>query len=246
MNNLVYVILLLVVLLMLIASVRARILQLRGIDAYSRLPFIVGEAVESDKGVHMSFGGSAVRDSTTLSAFASAEVLYHLAERAALSDKPVLVTLSDPVTLALGQDTLRRAYKAREMIRKYNSDMVRWYPQGSRSLAFAAGAGAALVDQDASLNVLLGGFGPEMMLLAESAVRHNGMIFAQSDHVDGQAIAYVVSETPLIGEELYVGEAYLGQGRLAIGAVFAQDVVRYLIIIIIIGLAILSLAGTTF
>src|SRR3954470_14281261 len=130
MGILVYVIILLVLVITVIAAVRARNVPLRRIAAYNAMPLMVGEAVESDKTVHVSFGSSAVRDTTTVSAVATAEVLYHLAERAAVADRAPLVTLSDPVTLALGQDTLRRAYKARDAQKKYRSTMVRWYPQG--------------------------------------------------------------------------------------------------------------------
>jgi hypothetical protein len=207
---------------------------------------LVGEAVESDKAVHVSFGSSAIRDSTTLAALATAEILYLVAERSALADKPTVVTLSDPVTLALGQDTLRRAYKARGKLAKYRSTLVRWYPQGPQSLAFAAGAGETILDEDASLNVLLGRFGPEMMLTAENAIRYNRLLIAQSDQIDGQAVAYAVSETPLIGEELYAGGAYLSESPLQIGGVLAQDVLRYIVIATIIGLAILSIVGTNF
>jgi hypothetical protein len=246
MNVLVYVIVLFVILIMVVAAARWRIFQFRPIAAYSALPMLVGEAVESDKTVHVSFGSSAVRDSTTLTALATAEILYHVAERSSLADKPSVVTVSDPITLGLGQDTLRRAYKARGRLAKYRSTMARWYPQGPQSLAFAAGAGETILDEDASLNVMVGRFGPEMMLAAENAIRYNRLLITQSDQVEGQAVAYAVSETPLIGEELYVGGAYLSESPLQIGGVLAQDVLRYIVIATIIGLAILSIAGTNF
>ena len=246
MNVLVYVIVLFAVLVTVIAAARSRIFQLRRIAAYHAMPLLVGEAVETGKAVHVSFGGSGVRDTTTISALATAEILYYLAERAALSDRPTVVTLSDPVTLGLAQDTLRRAYKTRDALRKYRSRLARWYPQGPLSLAFAAGAGEAILDEAVSVNVLLGRFGPEMMLVAENAIRYDRAVIAQSDQIEGQAVAYAVSDVPLIGEELYAGSAYLGRTASQIGGVVAQDVLRYIVIATIIGLAILSLTGANF
>jgi hypothetical protein len=124
--------------------------------------------------------------------------------------------------------------------------MAQWYPQGPSSFAFAAGAGAEILDADASLNVLIGRYGAEMMLLAENAVRYDRTVVGQSDQVIGQAVAYAVSDTPLIGEELYVGGAYLARTPLHVGGVFAQDLLRFLVITVIIGLAILALVGTSF
>ncbi len=246
MSTLVYVTILFALLLTIIFAVWASRLggvPLRTIAAYTRIPLAAGEAVESGKVVHLSFGSSAVRDSTTLSALAASAILYHFAERAALGDRQSMVTMSDPVTLGLGQDTLRRAYKSQGVLGKYQTTMARWYPQGPLSLAFAAGVGTAMADEGIATNVLLSRFGPELMLIGESAVRNNQSIIAQSDQISGQAVAYVIADMPLIGEELYVGEAYLGRSSLALGGVIAQDILRYLVIVIIIGMAILAFVG---
>lgn len=229
----VYLAVLLGVLFTLIAALRSRTIQLRTIPAYQSLPRALDATVETGKALHFSLGGSAVRDESTLSALAGAEVLYHVAERAAISDAPTLVTLSDPVTLGLAQDVLRQAYKARNRLDKYRPTSAEWYPQGPSSLAFAAGAGTALLDASVMTNVLVGRFGPELALLAENALRTNQTIIAQSDQIEGQAVAYAITPTPLIGEELYVGGAYLSDSRVARGGAAALDVLRYLTVILI-------------
>ena len=246
MNILVYVVVLIAFVIAALAATRARSIALRDLPAYVAMPMVVGEAVETGRSVHMSFGSSAIRDTSTLSAIASAEVLYYLAERSALSDRPTLVTVSDPVTLGLGQDTMRRAYKARGVLNKYSPTKSRWYPEGRMSLAFAAGAGAAMLDENAASNITLGRFGPELMLIAENAVRYDRRVLAQSDQIDGQAVAFAVSEVPLIGEELYTGAAYLSQTPFNIGTVVAQDVLRYLVVAFIIGLFFLAIFGMGF
>ncbi|MHB8625899.1 MAG: DUF6754 domain-containing protein [Aggregatilineales bacterium] len=229
----VYLALLIGALFTLIAAVRARAIQLRTIPAYQSLPRALDATVETGKALHVSLGASAVRQESTLSALAGAEVLYHVAERAAISDASTLVTLSDPVTLGLAQDALRRAYRTRNRLDKYRPISVHWYPQGPSSLAFAAGAGAVLLDESVTTNVLLGRFGPELALLAENALRTNQTIVAQSDQIEGQAVAYAITPTPLIGEELYVGGAYLSSSPLARGGVVALDVLRYLTVTLI-------------
>src|SRR5260221_10743370 len=227
MDILVYVILLLALVVTIVGATlasRSRFVQLRRIGAYNAMPLTVGEAVESEKTVHVSFGSSAIRDTSTIAAIATADILYYLAERAALADKGVLVTLSDPVTLALGQDVLRRAYKARDALRKYRTTMVRWYPQGPLSLAFAAGVGAAILDEDVSTNILTGRYGPELMLLTENAIRYEKYVIAQSDQLDGQAVSHPRSNFPLIGEELYTAGAYPGGRPLQLGGGFSPGV----------------------
>lgn len=240
-----YAIILFAFLITVIGAVRFRNAPLRRIDAYNGMVLSVSQAVESGRAMHLSFGSSAVRDASTLAAVATAEILYALSLRASLGDKPPFVTLSDPITLGLSQDILRKAYRARGRLAFYRGAQSRWYPPG---MAFAAGAGTAVLTGDASTNILTGNYGAELMLLAENALRYNRYVVAQSsnDRLDGQAVAYAVSDAPLIGEELYASAAYLSQTPVAVGGVVAQDVLRILVVLALIGLAILSFLGAKF
>jgi hypothetical protein len=221
-----------------VRTARARTPALRAIPAYDALPGAAGEAVEADRPIHVSLGASAVREDSTLSALASAEILYFMAERAAIGDRPTLATVSDPLTLAVAQDALRQAYKARGMGSKFRPSLARWYPQGQLSLVFAAGVGAATRDEQILANILVGKLGPELALLAENAVRGDRQIIAQSDRIEGQAVAYVISDTPLIGEELYASTAYLSKRPIGVGGVVAMDILRYLTILAILLVAV--------
>ena len=102
-----------------------------------------------------------------------------------------------------------------------------------RSLAFAAGAAAHSADIDAASSVLLGRFGTELAFFGENAVRHDQVFVAHSDNPSGQAVAYAQSETPLLGEELYAGPAYLSRRPLHLGTAVAMDVLRWTVIMAI-------------
>lgn len=207
--------------------------RLRRIPAYDAMPEIAADAVESGHRVHFSLGSSAVGEQSTISALTSSEVVYQLADRLAISPHPPLVTLSHPATLPLAQDTLRRAYEARLRAEAFRTTQAAWYPLGMRSLAFAAGAAAHSADIDAASSVLLGRFGTELAFFGENAVRHDQIFVAHSDNPSGQAVAYAQSETPLLGEELYAGPAYLSRRPLHLGTAVAMDVLRWTVIMAI-------------
>ncbi len=239
----VYVIILLTLVVIVVAAARSKNIVLRRIGAFSNMQLTVSEAVESGRAVHVSLGGAALHDRSSITAIAASEIAYHLIVRSAPGDKASFITLSDPVTLALAQDRLMRAYKIRNLMARYSSSLGRWYPSGPLSLAFAAGAGLAMLDEDASTNVLMGQFGPEMMLIAENALRADRFLIAHSDLISGQAIAYAVSDAPLIGEEMYAGAAYMERTPMNVGSVMAQDAFRYLIVAGLIVLAVLAFLG---
>lgn len=219
-------------------------LALRRIPAYQAMPVAVGEAVESERPIHISFGSSGLGMDSTISALAVADLLYPLAERAAIATQNPVVTMSDPTALGLAHGTLRRAYERRRNLAAYRSVAARWYPQGPRSLAFAAGVGGALPDEDANLSVVGGRFGPEIAFIGEAATRYDQLFFGQSDQLDGQAVAWVMSERPLIGEELYVAGAYLPRrpSALHLSQLIAMEGLRLLVVVAILAVAVVSFA----
>jgi hypothetical protein len=203
----------------------------RPIPVYTILPELAADAVESSYRIHFSMGGSALGEASTISALASAEIIYRLAERLAISYQTPLITMGSTLTLPLAQDTLRRAFEYRQNMATYRSTAAAWYPQGTRSLAFAAGVAALSADYDAHSNILLGRFGYEAALIGESALRYDQRLIMHSDLVEGQALAYAQADHMLLGEELYVGPAYLNGTALERGGVFALDVLRWLVIL---------------
>ena len=223
-------------------------LSLRRIRAYQAMPVAISEAVESERPIHVSLGGSGLGAESTISALAAADLLYPLAERAAIASQMPIISLSDPTALGLAQGTLRRAYERRRNLAAYRATAARWYPQGPRSLAFAAGVAGAMADEDVSVSVVAGRFGPEIGFIGEMAMRYDQLFFGQSDQLDGQAVAWVMAERPLIGEELYVAGAYLPEhpSALHLSQVLAMEGLRLLAIGGILVAALLALAAALF
>jgi hypothetical protein len=205
--------------------------RMRPIPAYEWLPALAADAVESNKSVHFSMGHSALGETSTIAALASAEIIYRMSERLAINYQTPLITLSSTMTLPLAQDTLRRAFQYRANMSYYRSSAAIWYPQGPRSLAFAAGVASLIADTQADSSILLGRFGYEMAYIGESALRFDQTIVAHSDLPEGQAIAYAQADQALIGEELYVGPAYMNGSALERGGALAMDALRWLVIL---------------
>lgn len=210
-------------------------LDLRYIRGYDLMPYAIDESVESGRPMHFSFGASAVGGETTPAALAAAGLMYYLIRRLSFERNLPLITLSDPITLALGSDTLRRAYMARDNLEAYRWNTTTWYPQGERSLAFGAGAAAHSANMDVSSHVLLGAFGLEIAYLLESGRRRGQRLIANSTQLEGQAVAYVMADEKIIGEEIFVGDAYLNPSDvLSLSSLIAQDTLRWVVIILII------------
>jgi hypothetical protein len=140
-----------------------------------------------------------------------------------------VLTVSDPSALPLGYGTLRRAFAERP--ERLRASSVRWYPAGDRSLAFAAALTGTLGTDRVSGNVLVGSFGPEIALVLEAAARRRQSSVAGSADLIGQAVGYAMSDYSLIGEEMFVAGAYLGDSAAQRGSIVTLDVLRWLLIL---------------
>ncbi len=202
-------------------------MRLRRIPAYEALPLLTADAVESNHRLHFSLGQSALVGESTVSALVGAELFYRLAARLAVAEQTPTLSLAHPLTLPLAQDTLRRAYEHRQHLEKWRSRLAAWYPEG---IAFAAGVASLSADRHDHSLVLLGRYREELALLGEGALRHDQRMIAHSDWVEGQAVAFAQAAHVLLGEELYVGSAYLGGNALERGGVLALETLRWLVI----------------
>lgn len=219
---------------------RRKPLTLRTVAGYQAMPLVIDEAIESNRRVHLSPGSAAIGQPSTLVALAALTLIYEITKRQAFTRSTPFVTVSDPITLAAAQDAVRRGYHAGgNLDTYYYSNSVMWLPQGERSLAFGAGAATLTRTYNIPANIAIGSFGTELAFIGEASTRYDTFFIGHSTQLEGQAIAFAQSDAPLIGEEIFVGDAYFDSSNaLAVGRLIALDVLRWAIIIAIIMVAV--------
>lgn len=213
----------------------------REIPAFDRLQDAIGRAVEDGSRLHLSLGRGGLVSPQNASALAGLSALRCLANLTASSDKPPIATSGDAGLAMLSQETLYSAHLA-------SLSGMAFDPSGGRltgltAFSYAAGALPVLSDENVSANILLGNFGPEAGLLSEAAERQDMFVLAASDSLPAQAILYASAADPLIGEELFAAGAYLNAGPLHKSSLVVQDLLRWLVIVILLVGFVLKLAG---
>jgi hypothetical protein len=216
----------------------------RKIEAYERLNRAVGLAVEGGTRLHVSIGRGNLFTARGGSALAGLAMLRRLSERTSLSDHPPVVTSGDASLAILSQDTLQAGYRAAGAEDQYRFTTGRL--TGLTPFAFAAGTIPIMRDEKVSANVIIGDLGPEAALLADAADTENADLIAASDNLAAQSVLYASSQEPLIGEELFAAGAYLGAGKSHEASLQVQDLLRWLIILAILGGAVLKFLGIGF
>ena len=213
----------------------------REIPAYTRLKRAIGISVEDGTRLHVSLGRGGLQTPRGAPALAGLAMLRHLTEQTSVSDKPPVVTSGTGDLAILSRDTLQAGYKAAVAEELYNPATGRL--TGLTPYSYVAGAIPVIRDEDVSANVIIGHFGPEVALLTDAADRANSLAVAAADDPSAQAVLYASVDDPLIGEELFAAGAYANAGIAHQASLQVQDILRWTVILILLGGSALKLVG---
>ncbi len=235
-------------------------ISLRPIGAYDTLKRLLAQAAETGRPVHLSVGIGGIGDRSTADTTAGLYILDYIAERAAISASPPIVTLANPTALPVAQDLLRRAYRRHGYPEEYNPARARFiapdplaytgatpnpavYAAGQNdAFPYAAGTMRLLSQQPLIANVMVGLFGNEFLLLAETGAQRGLNQIGGTSATDVLPFVYTSVSNPLIGEEIYAGGAYLADRPAHISSLFAQDIMRWgLVGLMVVGIVLKSL-----
>jgi hypothetical protein len=214
-----------------------RSLWIRPLPACASLSNQVGEAIESGRQLHVGLGQGSLVGEANPASVAASHILDHLAKDGSASGTPPLTTVGDGTLLPLAQDSLRQAHAAAGRLNDYRPAMAQFLAADSDPFAYAGGIAAILQQGETSSNLLVGRFGPELAIPAEIAARKNMVQVIGTDDPSALAVATAVTDDVLIGEELFAASAYLEDSPSQVASLHVQDILRWLIIIVMIILA---------
>lgn len=215
--------------------------HLREIPAFARLRRSIGLAVEAGMRLHIALGNGGIQGLRGAPGLIGLSVIQRVSRSAAISDRPPTASSGEAVLTILSQDALRSGY--REASSEYQFDPTTGQISGLTPYSFAAGAMPTVYDEHVSVNLMLGSFDSEVALISEAAERTESLTIGGSENLNAQAILFASSKELLIGEELFAAGAYLQTGKMHIASLFAQDVLRWVILAVILIGAGLTLLG---
>jgi hypothetical protein len=213
----------------------------REINAFKFIRRSVSMVVEDGSRLHVSLGRGSLLTPFGAAALAGLAMLRRLAEITSTSDRPPFATSGDAVINLLAQETLRTAQESIQREKPF--DFTQGRMTGMTPFSYAAGAMPYIHDDDVSTNVLIGNYGVEIALLTEASEREGAAVIAASDNLPAQAALYAATPGSLIGEELFAAGAYNQGSNFHIASLVIQDILRWIIIIVIFAGIILKLLG---
>jgi hypothetical protein len=216
--------------------------QIRPLPAFQDLWDETGVAAESGGAIHIALGSGGLSGEDAVTSLAGLQVLEALADAAVSYSTPPIVTVGDPTLLPLAQDILRRAYERNGLAQLYDPASVRFVAPSP--VAYAAGAAHVVATEGITASTMYGAFGAEVSLITDAGARRDLPQLAAAAAPHALGALYPAIDRLAVGEELYAAGAQMtGERRYLVGLV-AQDVLRVILVLVILGAAGLALLSS--
>jgi len=213
-------------------------LFIRKIAGLEAIDEAIGRSTEMDRPVYFIHGSGLVSD---LSAIASVNILSHIAYRTAEHDSRIHVMNQDPIVTAVSQEVVQQAFTEAGRPDAYNPDDVSL--TAYEQFAFVAAVSGMMVRQQPGAIFILGYFGAESLLLAETGSSTGAIQVAGTDAYTQLPFFITTCDYTLMGEELYAASAYLSREPRLLGSLRGQDVGKaFIMVALLIGTILLTAA----
>jgi len=203
----------------------------RVIPAFDRLSHAVQRAIERGRALHLALGRGALWSSTATDSLAGVEALRSIAEHLSLVGQMPLVTTGDATLQLLAEDSVHRIGCRNKAGFSQAKPDVRWLT--ATPAAYAAGVMDILKDDTVEANAMIGFFGTEYLLMGEPGAQRAAVQVGGASEPTVLPFVLATSRAALLGEELYAVGAYLAHNPWHAGSLWAQDVVRWLIVLLV-------------
>ncbi len=214
---------------------------LRPLTSYQGLSGQVGRAIESGRQLHLTLGQASLVGNASPTSLSATAVLDHLAKDGCANGTPPLVTVGEGTLLPLAQASLQNALAEARRSGDFDLSLTQFVAHDTDPFAYGAGVAALLQQQQVASNIMVGRFGPELILMAEAANRQQIEQVIGTDDPTALAIATAVTDDVLIGEELFATSAYLQGSPSQLASLQLQDILRWVVVLFVLGTAVFQL-----
>ena len=192
-----------------------KVRRIAGLDAVDE---VVGRATEMGRPILYSPGIGGLSAADTLASF---NVLGHVAKLVAKYDARLIVCNTAPTVQPVTESVVRAAYFEAGKPDAYREDDVRFIT--SDQFGYAAGVVGIMNREGVSAMILFGLFYAESLVFAEAGNQAGAIQVAATSSTSQTPFFIVACDYCLIGEEIYVAGAYLGQDRVRLATIVVQD-----------------------
>jgi hypothetical protein len=219
---------------------KRKTVEIKTTSGFDILSNEVGRVAEEGTAIHIALGNGGLVSDNAVTSIAALQGLSTLIDLAAAYDTPPYITTGDPTLYLLADNRLRKAYTRLGNLTLYQPNHVQFAT--TTAAGYAAVAAQQLSVNKIGSNIMLGTYNQEISLVADAADKQRIKSYGGSTSPQGLAVLYpaLSADALIMGEQLFEG-ARDAQRSAIDASLWAQDILRWLVIAGIAGTAIITL-----
>jgi hypothetical protein len=195
-----------------------------------------GAVAEEGRPLHVATGTNQATVGTitpSAESIASLLIAQRVAEETARRGGTVAATSGDIVGHTALRGTIHSAHRAAGFGGDYDADRVQLVAQNT-PVAYAAGVAARYETQPVAASVVAGAYGAEALLITEEGAARNVPQLAAAASLTALPVLQLSADATLIGEELFVAEAYLSDAAGPKARILTVDALRWVVLVLLV------------
>jgi len=204
-------------------------IYLRPIAGLKAIEEAVGRATEMGKSVLFVPG---ISDMDQVDTVAGINILGHVAEITAKYETDLNVPTCRAIVMESARESCRESYLRAGRPDLYYDDIVHYISDDQ--FAYAAGVNGVMIREKPAACFYQGKFYAESLLLAETGNSIGAIQIAGTGSASQIPFFVTACDYTLIGEEFFAASAYLSNKPELIGSIKGQDIVKFMVIVIMI------------
>jgi hypothetical protein len=210
--------------------------SIRRIPGISAIDEAIGRCTEMGRPVHYCFGIGKFDSSVV----ASLEVLAYVAKRCAEMSTQIIVSNSQPEVHPIAEEIVRHAFDQAGKKDLFRPDNMRFL---TNDAAYIAGIYGILLRENPGANLMIGPFAADSLSISEMGNRLGIVQIAGTSATVQTPFFVATCDYTLLGDELFVAQAYLSREPREVALVLAQDVAKMTAIVLILASTIMVSFG---
>jgi hypothetical protein len=218
--------------------------HIRKIPALDAIEEGVGRAAEMNRPIHGSAGTFPLDGAYGSLTVVGLSLLNYTARLAARHNAKAFFTNMESINQPALMDAIRSAYVAEGKPELFTPDTVRFVVQDKiDAMAYGAAMGDIFDRERPALNLMVGGWTYETLMVVQSANRVGAVTIGGEARVTRLPDFVAGADYVLLGEEMMTAGAYVSKEPVALSSILSQDWIRYILIALVLGGTFLNLLG---
>lgn len=212
-----------------------RLPQFRALPGIADLRARVGAVAEEGTPLHVATGANQSTIGTitpSAESIASLLIAQRVAAETTRRGGRLAATSGDIVAHTALRGTIHEAHRAAGFGDDYDADRVQLVAQNT-PVAYAVGVAARYETQPIAASMVAGAYGAEALLITEEGAARNVPQIAAASSLNALPVLQLSADATLIGEELFVAEAYLSDAAAPKARILSVDALRWVVLVLL-------------